>query len=150
MPHTKRFTGCHCSQRYSQFILRSILIQRRRQIRASYTACRRSGPRRRPRGPALITLEPHWAVLDDLVEPAPDQWGYGATSSLDGAASGALPLRAPANNRTGAGNCKVEDRLRLPSPPSPDKEARRRQDVYVRALRTRWNEQRMVSCGIGT
>jgi hypothetical protein len=81
---------------------------------------------------ALIPLEPHWVVLADLFEPAPDQWGLRGNLFLWMELRQVLCHCELSGALDGDPECTVEDRLVAAVATLTGTNLHERQDVYVR------------------
>lgn len=95
---------------------------------------------------ALIPLEPHWAVLADLFEPAPDQWGLRGDLFLWMELRQVLCHCELSGTADSGPECSVEDRLMAAVATLTGTEPGERRDVCVRRYARGGMSSGMVSC----
>jgi hypothetical protein len=95
---------------------------------------------------ALIPLEPHWVVLADLFEPAPDQWGLRGDLFLWMELRQVLCHCELSGTLDRDPECTVEDRLVAAVATLTGTNLGERRDVYVRRYARGGMSSGMVSC----
>jgi Ankyrin repeats (many copies) len=95
---------------------------------------------------ALTPLEPHWAVLADLFEPAPDQWGLRGDLFLWMELRQVLCHCELSDHDRPGPEYTVEDRLAAAVATLTSTDRGERQDVYVRRYARGGMSSGMVSC----
>jgi hypothetical protein len=95
---------------------------------------------------ALIPLEPHWAVLADLFEPPPEQWGLRGDLFLWMELRQVLCHCELSGTTDPGAECTVEDRLVAAIATLTGTDLGERRDVHVRRYARGGMSSGMVSC----